>query len=171
MAWRWRRAGASSVPGSRAAAAAEHAELRAVGVAELDRAVREHAAMRAGGLGQRRPHLEALIVGKERTGHHGGSGRTLALHDHAARRAHETVRALAEDLPAGRRDLRHVVVAVHLGEERELVAPRIDRPPVPREQLRIAGARALLAFAPARAPGYGDSEPAAHEPFQTCDGI
>ena len=55
----------------RAAAAAEHAELRAVRVAELDGAGGEHAAVGLAGRRQRGAHLEGRVVGDQRAGHDG----------------------------------------------------------------------------------------------------
>ena len=85
---------------SRAAAAAEHAKLRAIRMAELDRAVVEHAAVGARGLRQRRAHLEGWIVRQQRAGQHDRPVGALPLHHHAARRAHHLRRLLAENAPA-----------------------------------------------------------------------
>ena len=84
----------------RAAAAAEHAELGAMRMAELDRAGLEHAAIGARGFGQRLAHLEGRIVGKQRAGQHDRSRGAFALHHHAARGAHHVVRVLVQDAPA-----------------------------------------------------------------------
>ncbi len=103
--------------------------LGAMRVAELNRALLEHGAVSTPGFGERRPHLEGGIVGKQCAGQHDRSFRALPLHHHAARGAHHVLGILVQNAPAGFGDLRHVCAHIHLGEQHERGAiVRIDSP-------------------------------------------
>ena len=116
-------------------------------------------------------HLEGGVVGHERAGKHGRSLRPLALDDHAARRAHHVARALLENRPAARGDLRHVVLTVHLGQQHERTRiGRINRPGALGEETRIALARFGFALMPAGAARDRHPEAVLGKPVEPGNG-
>ena len=107
---RWIAADIQQIASRFAAAAAENAEFRAVGMIEFYGRER---------VGEARAQFELRVVGQKRAGEYGGRRRALAFHDHAAGRAHHVVGAFVQDAPAVDGDFGHVDARIHLGKDHQ----------------------------------------------------
>jgi hypothetical protein len=75
---------------------------------------------RAVRLAQRAAQFELRVVGKQCARNDNRMVSAFALNDHPRCGAHHCGGRLPEDVPAPRRDLRHIYADVHLGEQDEV---------------------------------------------------
>ena len=114
---------------------------------------------RALGLGQGFAQFELRIIGQKRAGQNGRRRGALPLDHHARGGAHHRRWILAQDTPAGGRDLGHVYGFVHLRKKHcHPRVLRVDPEVVQVVQGLISGAGLRFCFPPDGAARYGERE-------------